>query len=288
MIKNFNYNINDGFLWSEINLKGEKKYYVEGYISTIDKDKAGEVIDYSAQEDIYKQVLGENITMDLEHEEWYDENGNMLQRPRNEKIPVAKIVDARLTGKGVWVKAEINKNLSKFNEVWGSIKDGFLKAFSIAFYPVQKAGNVIKSLNLVNVTLTGSPVNPNATFNVVMKSAGAWLKSLEESEGIKVSEEVKVEEKIEVKVEEPKELEPVKVEEKPVEVKVEEPVKIENPLSQIKAEKEALEAEIKALTKSVADLKAELAKPVMKAVISEVPKLKEEIELKINPLGLIK
>jgi phage head maturation protease len=104
----------------------------------------------------------ENITMDLEHEEWYSNDGKILAKPKNEKIPVAKIVHAELRPQGVWVKAQINTNLRSFNELWGSIKDGFLKAFSVAFYPIQKTGNIIKSLNLVNVTLTGSPVNPNA------------------------------------------------------------------------------------------------------------------------------
>jgi len=176
----FKYEINDGFLWSEVNLKGEKKYYVEGYASTIDEDKAGEILDMQAQQDILNQIQNENITMDIEHGEWYDEAGNILQRPKNQKIPVAKIVYAEMRPKGVWVKAQINTNLGSFNEVWGSIKDGFLKAFSIAFYPVRKAGKVISNLNLVNVTLTGSPVNPNATFNVSMKSAAAWMDSQEQ------------------------------------------------------------------------------------------------------------
>jgi phage head maturation protease len=178
MNKVFKYSINEGFSVSEVvDLKGEKNFYVEGYISTIDKDKSGEVIDYTAQQDIYTQVLNENITMDIEHEEWYDSEGNQLAKPKNEKIPVAKIVEARLDKQGVWAKAMLNKNLKSFSEIWGSIKDGFLKAFSIAFYPVSKMGNVIKSLNLVNVTLTGSPVNQNATFVATMKSANAWMDS---------------------------------------------------------------------------------------------------------------
>jgi len=175
----FNYSINDGFLWSEVNLKGERQYFIEGYASTIDEDKAGEILDLSAQKDIYDQMRNQNITMDIEHEEWYDDSGKVLARPKNEKIPVAKIIHAELRPQGVWVKAQLNTHLRSFSEVWGSIKDGFLKAFSVAFYPIQKAGGVIKHLNLVNVTLTGSPVNPNATFAVSMKSASAWLDTVE-------------------------------------------------------------------------------------------------------------
>ena len=175
MEKVFNYEIDEQFGFSIVDLKGEKNYFVEGYISTIDKDKSGEVISQSAQQDIYKQVQNETITMDLEHELWYDEKGRVLPKPRNDRIPVAKIVDARLDGKGVWVKAVLNKNLASFSEIWGSIKDGFLKAFSIAFYPISKSDNVIKSLAIVNVTLTGSPVNPNASFVATMKSVRSWM-----------------------------------------------------------------------------------------------------------------
>ncbi len=61
----------------------------------------------------------------------------------------------------------LNTNLKNFSELLESIKDGFLKAFSVAFYPVAKASNgkVINKLALINVTLTGSPVNPYATFS---------------------------------------------------------------------------------------------------------------------------
>ncbi len=282
--KIFNYSINNGFLWSEVNLKGEKQYFIEGYASTIDEDKAGEIIDMSAQQDILNQIQNENITMDIEHEEWYDDNGKMLQRPRNEKIPVAKIVSAELRERGVWVKAQINTNLGKFNEVWGSIKDGFLKAFSVAFYPVQKASNVIKRLNLVNVTLTGSPVNPRATFAVSMKSAAAWMDTQE----IKMEENTMVEE---VKPAEPVVEEPVVEEPKPAEPVVEEPV-VESPMADIKAEitalKEKYDAAIKAQSDEIARLKAELDKPVMKATVEKVMPKDKPAELKLSPLQMVR
>jgi uncharacterized small protein (DUF1192 family) len=274
----FDYKIEDGFLWSEVNLKGVKKYYVEGYASTIDRDLSGEVVDLSAQQDIYAQIKGRNITLDLEHQEWYDADGKILKKPRNELIPVAKVVDAELRENGVWIKAEINTNLSKFSEVWGSIKDGFLKAFSIAFYPVEMVGKAIKKLNLVNITLTGSPVNPNATFNAVMKSAKAHLdtKQKEEMEVIEMTDEVKIiepEVKVDEVVEEVEVQQPEVVEEKEVVVEaVIEPVV--NPL----------EAEVKALREEIAKLKAELEKPVMKA---KVEKTEPRIEIRaMSPLEL--
>lgn len=346
--KIFNYQLDDDFGFSQAIIKGNQKYYVEGYCSTVDKDKAGEVLDHSAQEDIYNQIQSENITLDLEHQLWYSDDGKLLPRPRNDKIPVAKVVEAKLTSRGVWIKAELNQNLDKFKELWGSIKDGFLKAFSVAFYPIQKAGSVIKHLNLVNITLTGSPVNSSATFAVAMKSASAWLDSQEaevkatapkspslDMPGVEAPKEVAPkhpkmtevksedtpmkctkcdkefadkealaehlesvhgkEEKgdsetkachgglASVKAEEIKMVEEVKT---PVaEVKAEPVVDIQ---AEVKAMKDAYAAELKALQSEVASLKAELAKPVMKATVEEkMPEIKPQYKI-VSPLGLLR
>lgn len=276
----FNYSINDGFLWSEVNLKGEKAYYIEGYASTIDTDKAGETIEMSAQHDIHNQILNENITMDVEHEEWYDASGKILSKPKNEKIPVAKIISSEVRPRGVWVKAQINTNLRSFNELWGSIKDGFLKAFSVAFYPTQKAGGIIKHLNLVNITLTGSPVNPNATFAVSMKSAAAWMDSQElkaenfSAEKLTMStQELEVEAVAEVVAA----VEPV--------AEVSEAESIEATIKAMKAKQEEEMASLKA---EVASLKAELAKPVLKAVVeNKMPDTKPVMQ-NISPLNLLR
>jgi uncharacterized C2H2 Zn-finger protein len=321
----FNYSINDGFLWSEVNLKGEKKFYIEGYASTIDEDKAGEILDLSAQQDICNQMQGTNITMDIEHEEWYDASGNILQRPKNEKIPVAKIVSAELRPRGTWVKAEINTNVNSFKQVWGSIKDGFLKAFSVAFYPVQKSGNVIKHLNLVNVTLTGSPVNPNATFAVSMKSAAAWLDSQEaitkadykptltnpadsqtttldnpadnpespETPKTKSEENMAECDKCDKEFADKEKLAEHKEEAHGTEEKTEKPeVKAEEPVidvqAEVKAMKDAHEAEMAALKAENASLKAELEKPVMKATVeATMPEVKPVMQI-VSPLNLVR
>ena len=179
---NFTYQT-DGFQWSEVNLKGVKKYYIEGYISTIDVDDYNEVVTMKAQEQILRackqRIISETpITMDIEHEEFY-KGEQVLKKPKNSKIPVAKIVHAEMKSKGVWVKAEINTDSGRFNKVWKSIKNGYLHSFSVAFATLKSITKMadgvqqrfIDTLNLVNVTLTGSPVNPNATFQVTMKAA---------------------------------------------------------------------------------------------------------------------
>lgn len=295
------YESNNFKTYEVVSLKGEKKFYVEGYASTTDIDKSGEVVNYEAQRDILRQILNETITLDIEHEEWFDDEGNLLEKPKNTKIPVGKVIQAELRERGVWVKVEINPHILTFKSVWNSIKDGFLRAFSIAYYPIEKIKNEISKLNLVNITLTGSPVNPNATFSVSMKSAKAFLdkKDKEVSEmgdetkpSVKAEEEqTKLEENVNVETEKQPEVEkePEQEVEKEVEKEPEQEVKEPEVKSepQNTEEIETLRAEIKALREEQAKLKAELEKPVLKS-IKEEPKKVEQEELKfVSPLKLI-
>jgi len=281
----FNYTIQDGFLWSEVNLKGNREYYVEGYASTIDEDLSGEIVGLKAQERLLEQIQNNNITLDIEHAEWYDDNGNVLPKPKNTTIPVAKVVSAELRERGVWIKAKINNHIPSFRSVWNSIKDGFLKAFSIAFYPVAKAGKEISDLNLVNITLTGSPVNTAATFNAVMKSAKAYLDS--QRQEIKNMEENNMIEEIKNDI---PAAEIVVVEEKKEDEVIVEETKAFEPV--INEEIESLKAEIKALKEKYetvdAKLKAELDKPVMKAIKEDAPSVPKEEQIYISPLKLVK
>ncbi len=160
-----------------VTLKGDKHYYVEGYVSTIDEDFEHQVITHKGQEDLLKQVLNKNITFDVEHSVFRDGKGKVIETPRGE-FPVGKIIDAKLTEKGLWVKGEINQDAPKFKNIWKSIQNGFLHAFSIAFYPIEATTekingtwkSFVNKLNLTNIALTGAPVNPNATFVPVMKA----------------------------------------------------------------------------------------------------------------------
>jgi fructose-specific phosphotransferase system component IIB len=312
------------FHYSEVTLKGEKKYYVEGFVSTIDPDLKNEIVDMEGQRDILTQIKGNIITMDIDHEEWFELSGGVqnpentdskvLNSPKGKNLPVAKIVEAELRAQGVWVKAEINKHLPDFNSVWGSIKDRFLHSFSIAFYPVKAitksiggiAHTFISALKLVNVTLTGCPVNPSATFIPIMKAA---LKS----EGIKVTEEtIQPEQPIQPESVVTTQEEPVSTEDvikkiqeerdtllaerdklleekKTWEMKVQKPEPVvitqteidHGPLSAIKA----LTADKVKLQKEVASLKAELAKPIMKAYVSRSDSIATEELNKENKMN---
>lgn len=172
-----------------ITLKSDKRYYVQGYISTIDKDLVNDVLTIEAQKDLHSQIQGVItkggfITGDIEHMVFYDEKGNQLNFPkvRDDKgnliIPELKFVQSELREKGVWVKAEVNKHLPNFKTIWKSIEDGFLNGFSVAVNALETVTkrvnnemvNYISRLKLLNITMTGTPCNQNALMAPVLKS----------------------------------------------------------------------------------------------------------------------
>ena len=168
------------FKFTEVELKGNKEYFVEGFISTPDIDDFDEVVTVNAQERMVEQIKGKTITMDVGHSEWIDDTGkiNSDGKPTSNNIPVAKIVHSELKNKACWVKAKLNPDSLVFKNVWGSIKGGFLHSFSIGFTTVkaivkkvgEKTVKFIEDLNLLNVTLTGVPVNSGASMRPVLKS----------------------------------------------------------------------------------------------------------------------
>ena len=81
----------------------------------------------------------------------------------------------------------LNRHNQRFDEVKGSIEDGFLDAFSIAYIPTKSVSEIregknvrlLDGLELLNVAFTGNPVNTEA------KMTNVFAKSLEVLEGKK-------------------------------------------------------------------------------------------------------
>lgn len=275
--------------------KGKKKHYVTGYISTKGRDLKNDIVTDEGLDDMLQQVLTKSIKLDVEHEVWTDDTTI---------IPIGKIVEAKRDEKGIFVKALINSDHGRFGEVWNSIKNGFLDAFSIAYKannPVFRVVDGVKSrllnsIELLNVALTGNPVNPECVMtSVFMKS----LKNFEEEEKL-AEEEIKQEDvAVEQKSEEqPAEEaapeaqesseetvpEPEKKEEEVAEA-VEEPA-AEEPSESV--EQKAVKEEIEALKAEIKSLRDLVEEPVLKAEI----KSKEQVETehkaeKKNPLDFI-
>jgi HK97 family phage prohead protease len=277
-MKTFNF-LTNSMEYQEVGMKGSKEYYVTGYISTDEIDRAGEIVTKDAMREMVAQIKSGNIKLDVEHSTFRGEND----------LPVGKIVDAGMDSKGVWVKCVLNTHHEKFKSLWNSIKEGFLDAFSIAYQVKDFVNDVVngvnvkllKSIDLLNVAITGNPVNPGAKMAESFCKSVIFLKDKEENtmtEEVKVEETPAVEEQPEVK-----EAAPV-VEEAAPEVKeeaVEEEPKVEhNPLDDIKSLENQI-VELKSLLdaqkEEFAAFRKEVEKPQLKAVIgSEVKEAAEQ------------
>ena len=288
----------------EVITKGHKSYYLEGYFSTIDRDLSLETVTKSAQMDILDQVLNRTVTLDAEHEVFYDDKGNPKYKPSS-SIALGKVVYAEMRPQGVWGRVELNPHIERFNNIWKSALKGFVNAFSVAFIPLQavkkKVNGIMESfverLNLVNITITGNPMNPAAGFIPIMKSAAnllndTYLENKEESlmsnkTRIKSDEKDDSKETAETKEEEAKELEELK---KKADDDYDSLTDEEKEKLKKKADEEAKEKEEEDLKKKADDEDAEKDKDdkedsvKTKAIIRELQAKLKTLENKVTSL----
>ena len=267
----------DDLNFTEVITKDGKKCYVEGYASTNDVDFQNDLITKAGLKSMLMQLKSKNIKLDVSHETF---------RKDMNIIPVAKIIDAKLDDKGVYIKAVMNNDSPKFKNTWGSVKNGFLDAFSVAFNILKSAKQqigdktvrMIDDLILRNITFTGNPVNKNATIGqVFMKSLDAYAVSNEEQsskniEDNKMTDETQIKDEAQPITEPVTTVEPVK---EPVKEPVAEPSKVE-PKVEPKVEEKAT-----AEPKETEEPKAEDKKEEPKKDDAELKDLKSEVtELK--------
>ncbi|MHA1302360.1 MAG: HK97 family phage prohead protease, partial [Candidatus Heimdallarchaeaceae archaeon] len=179
------------FIFSSDNLelKSEgEKFFVEGYISTSDLDLVNDIVTKTCLIDMADQMKKRSIKFDVEHESFRGKSN--LDREINKTIiPAAKIDDFLMDKKGLKVRAVLNNHSARFDEVKGSIQDGFLDAFSIAYVPVkttvqEKNGQQVRLLdkiNLLNVAFTGNPVNTESRMTNVFAKSLEFLKEQEDN-----------------------------------------------------------------------------------------------------------
>lgn len=133
----------------------EDDLYIEGMASTVDKDRAGDVVEATA---------------------WTKSGGlnNFLSNPvilfnHNPNEPIGKAVLVETNDKGLKLKAKISKSAGKVAEL---IKDGVLGAFSVGFmvkdadYDSKTGIYVIKEAELLETSVVSVPCNQAATFSI--------------------------------------------------------------------------------------------------------------------------
>lgn len=131
---------------------GDQSIFIEGYASTNDVDRAGDVVSATVWENGLKNYLKNPII--LANHDYED--------------PIGRMVDYKVDSKGLWIKARI----SPAAEIYGLIKDGVVTAFSIGFQIVDAEYNsaaevfVIKQVELREISVVSVPCNQNTLFSL--------------------------------------------------------------------------------------------------------------------------
>ena len=126
--------------------------YIEGYASTNDTDRSGDVIPTSVWEAGLKNYLKNPIILS-QHD--HDD-------------PIGRMIEHKIDSTGLWIKARI----SAAAEVFSLVKDEVLTAFSVGFRIMDAEYNaaaevfVVKELELVEISVVSVPCNQNTLFSL--------------------------------------------------------------------------------------------------------------------------
>lgn len=148
--------LNSAFTMKQLPAEGDsaiESVFIEGYASTVDIDRSGDVVPKSVWEAGIQNYLKNPIIL-AQHD--YDD-------------PIGRMVDYKIDDRGLWVKARIS---SAAEECFNLIKDKVLTAFSIGFKILDAEYNsaaevfVIKELELVEISVVSVPCNQNTLFDL--------------------------------------------------------------------------------------------------------------------------
>lgn len=132
----------------------EQELYITGYANTIDKDRTGDVVLAEAWQ---KGGLDN-----------YRANPIILAYHNHSK-PVGLATELSVDPKGLKITARVSKAAG---EVYGLIKDGILRAFSVSFYTKDADYDsttdifVIRDLELLEISVVSVPANQYSIFSV--------------------------------------------------------------------------------------------------------------------------
>lgn len=126
---------------------------IEGYASTNDVDRQGDVVPASVWEKGIKNYLKNPIIL-----AYHDHT-----------MPVGRMTDHRVDEKGLWIKATIS---DAAGSVYNLVKNGIVTAFSIGFRVLDAEYNsaaevfLIKDLELHEISVVSVPANQNTLFSL--------------------------------------------------------------------------------------------------------------------------
>lgn len=282
------------FFYGEIKSVDLETDMVDGYIATGDPDTRKDIITPECLYDIADQFRNKDIKVDYSHEavRGKDEFDAALNATIT---PVASfdnnpIVDA----KGVKLKSYLNRHSPKYEEIKGSIKDGHINSYSIAYFPRKWSYEVrngekhrrLEKVDVFNVAYTGNPINHESKFTEIM------LNSLDDIDvkmrGEIMADDKKTKEEIEAKAKEEAEIkakeEAVK---KAAEVKAaEDKATVEAELKAAKEERDTAKAEVKALSEKFETANKEFIELKAKVETKDKsdPEIKAELQKEVDDL----
>ena len=152
------------------------KMIVKGFANTADRDRVGDVVLPSAFEKSLPEYL-ENPVMLFQHN-WDKVIGKCI---------VAKVVDEGDT-QGLYIEAEISA-AADVSDVRTKINEGTLKTFSIGYNEVDaefdegSGCNVVKELELLEISVVTIPCNPKAKFTAEVQEEKKEDKSIQDDLG---------------------------------------------------------------------------------------------------------
>jgi phage head maturation protease len=127
--------------------KNEEERTVEGFASTEALDSQGEIVKYTAIE----KALPD-----------YMKFGNIREMHQPSAVGKTLMAAVDKVKKGLWIKSKIVDDMA-----WKKVKEGVYNGFSIGGNIIEKIGNSIEELRLVEISVVDRPANPEALFSVV-------------------------------------------------------------------------------------------------------------------------
>lgn len=283
--------------FEQIEVKGIPKCYLKTTISTGDVDLVNDVVTEKCMESMIRQLKERTIKLDFEHEAF---RGDSLseQEFNKTRIPLGKRISFERGAKGVDVTWELNQSWKKFdvdgrvvfdfNDVKSNIENGYYDGTSIAYIPTSidhqmKGENKIRLLDdliLLNVALTGNPVNTHAVVREIFTKSLDHLKSKEgEKEKRKERMDEEDEEEEDSDTEKEKESGTEKKNHTLTKLKGEENMSEEEQAVQTPVEEAQAEAPVEPVAEPVAETEAKAEEEAKEEATPEEP-AKEDAEVK--------
>jgi len=125
------------------------KKMVYGYISTEIEDSQGEVVERKAIKKSWDDYM-----------KW----ANIREMHQPSAVGVTK--EFMHDKKGTWIGAKIVDK-----EAWEKVKEEVYKGFSIGGRVLKKVGNVIKAIELFEISIVDRPANPETVFEMVKRDS---------------------------------------------------------------------------------------------------------------------